>query len=427
MNEVVDVTIEELGIKGDGVALLPDGRRIFVAGTLPGERVRLLTGAERPEGVSGKLIEILESSQDRVSPPCAYFGQCGGCALQHWDMERYSHFKVSRVMQALARAGLEPEETEGPFTSAPGSRRRAVLSAKCADAGRVELGFNERASHILVAIDSCAVLRPALTAMLPVLRQTLARVMRAGESYDVALAESQGAVDILITVLGKGGRTCDKNIRDSLQDMAATGPVARVSWQATRLQKAEIVVQRSACKVNFAGYEAEPPPGAFLQATAEGEQALAEFAVAAIGRKGRIADLYAGCGTFTFALLAQGHKVDAFEGDVAALGALAAAGAGISHLKTARRDLAREPLTFQELKVYDAVVIDPPRAGALRQAEEIVHSVIRRVVSISCNPDSFARDGAILAQGGFRLMRLRVVDQFLWSPHVEVAGLFTRT
>jgi len=421
-----EIKIQSLGIKGDGVGTLSDGRRVFVAGALPGEIVRVVAGKENPEGVTGKLVEIIKPSPERAEPPCGYFGTCGGCALQHMNPESYRQYKVTRVMEALSRAGLAAERAEeAPFISPSGSRRRAVFSAKCATAGKVEVGFNERGSHRLAAIENCAVLRPALVALLPALREYLPRIMQPGESYDLAIAEAGGRADLLITVLGKEGRECGNDIRMILQELARAGNITRIAWQSGRFNKVDTVM-KGAYQVSLSGFNVVPPPGAFLQATEEGEKALTEFAVAGVGKKSKVADLYAGCGTFAFALLAQGHSVDAYEGDAAALDALAKAGTGNANLRAMKRDLAREPLTFQELKTYDAVVIDPPRAGALKQAEAIVKSSVSKVVSISCNPDTFARDGAVLAQAGFRLKRLRVVDQFLWAPHVEIAGLFVR-
>ncbi len=426
MDNEIEIVIDELGIKGDGVARLPEGDRVFVAGALPEERARVILGQKRQEGITGRLVEVIERSPERAEPPCVHFGHCGGCALQHMNATRYGHFKVNRALAGLLQAGLKPDHVEGPFISAPGSRRRAVLSAKCGQGGAVEIGFNERASHRLVQIGSCAVLKNSLVALLPVLREFLTRIMREGESYDVAIAESGSLTDVLITVLGKDGRGCAKDMAAVLKEMAEAGGITRISWQSSRFKTIETVVRKSPYVVNWGGFAVTPPPGAFMQATDEGERALAEFAVSTVPKKSAVADLYAGCGTFAFALLAQGHRVDAFEGDAPALKALADAGAGNVKLKAVKRDLAREPLTFQELKIYDAVVVDPPRVGAQKQAIEIARSSVSTVVSISCNPDSFAHDGGILAQAGFKLKRLRIVDQFLWSPHVEVAGLFIR-
>lgn len=424
-----DITIDTLGIKGDGIGCLPDGRRVFVAGVLPGERVRVALGQDRREGVSAKLVSVLEKSACRTEPPCVHFMRCGGCALQHIDRENYVRFKKDRVMAALNRVGLAPEIIEDACISLPGSRRRAIFAARCLEDGKVQIGFNERASHRLAEVENCAVLKPALVRLLPLLRHYMPQVMRESESYDIALTESGGLVDILIAVLGKVGRGCDKNMKVVLEEMAQDPGITRLSWQESALKKPQTIVQKRRFTIKFGksgGSEVELPPGAFLQATEEGEAALTGFAVSALNRKGHVADLYAGCGTFSFSLLERGHRVDAFEGNRAALQALARAGEGSGKLRAELRDLAKEPLTFQELKAYDAVVIDPPRIGALKQVEEIASSAVKRVVSISCNPDSFARDGQALVQAGFMLKRFRIVDQFLWSPHIEVAGFFTR-
>ncbi|PJB70546.1 MAG: 23S rRNA (uracil(1939)-C(5))-methyltransferase RlmD [Alphaproteobacteria bacterium CG_4_9_14_3_um_filter_47_13] len=425
MNTEFDIKIERLGLKGDGIGTLEDGRRVFVSGVLSGEKVHVRFVSEKPEGAMAKLVRILEPSLQRIEAPCLYFGQCGGCALQHMNVQSYRDFKTERVKQALLGAGIKREVDE-LFVSPSYRRRRAVLSAKCTEKGSVQIGFNERASHTLVEIDSCFVLRPALMAVVPYLRLFLPRLMTQGECYDVAIAESEGLVEMLIIVLGKQEKKLRKEDKAILYELSVASAVARLSWQASERKAAEVLFKQEDYVVRLGSFSVQPPPGGFLQATEEGQEALTSFAVAGLSRKSRVADLYAGCGTFTFSLLDQGHRVDSFEGNKAALDSLTQAGKGDSRVQSYQRDLVKEPLTFQELKIYDAVVIDPPRVGALRQMEEIGRSSVSKVISISCNPDSFARDAKILVQNGFILKRLKVVDQFLWSPHVEVAGLFVR-
>lgn len=420
------VKINSLGLKGDGVGALADGRRVYVPYALPGETVRVAVTGETPHGITARLLGYENESAERAVPPCAHFGTCGGCTLQHVKDAVYRRFKTERVLEALQREGLAAGKIDEIHVSPPGSRRRATFAARCDENGRVTLGFNERASHSLVSIRECAVLRPALVTLLPLLHGLLLDIMLPGEHYDIAVAEADGCIDLLITALGEEGRRIDAETEAALRSFAQAQGIARISWRAQPLQPARVIAGKNAYTVDFCGVRVTPPPGAFLQATAEGEQALTDFAMHALKKSKYVADLYAGCGTFAFAALQGGARVDAFEGAAAAIEALSQAGKGNAKLKAAQRNLARMPLTFQELKVYDGVIIDPPRIGAQKQMEEISKSSVSTVVSISCNPDSFASDGKILVQKGFALKRLRVVDQFLWSPHVEVAGLFSR-
>lgn len=431
MTECADIVrIDGLGRRGDGTGLLEDGRRVFVPGALPGELVRAVAesgGGTAEEGLRARLEAVVERSAERAEPPCPHYGVCGGCSLQHMGEGLYRAFKSGRVEGALAQAGVRPAAIDPPSFSPPRSRRRAVFSARCAADGTVQIGFNERASHRLAVLQSCAVLRPELTERLPVLRALLPPLMLAGESYDVALTcGAAGAVDLLVTVLGARKRVCDAALRAGLCALGEAGAFARVSWQEMRGWAPQTVYEKEPFRVSFGGVAVVPPPGGFLQATEEGEAALVTFALGALGRKKRVADLYAGAGTFSLALSAAGHKVDAYEGDGDAVAALTAAGAGRTGLRAVRRDLAREALSFQELSAYDAVLTDPPRNGAAEQMREIARSRLKAVISISCAPDTFARDAAILVQGGFTMKRLRVVDQFVWSAHVEAAGLFVR-
>ena len=421
-----EITIDELGVRGDGIGRLPDGRRCFVPGALPGEVVRVSLARERAGGVADQLTKILKKSANRIDPPCVYFGKCGGCALQHMKAEIYTAFKVNRVKTAMVQAGLPPDVIKGIHTSPPGTRRRAVLSAKCGADGIVEVGFNERASHRLVMIESCAVLTPALVDKLSSFRRFLPEIMQPGESYDLALTEVMGRVEALITVLGTAQKRLYPQAKEVLAQLAEHADLARLYWRENGLSEPQTVIHRAEFTAGFEKFKVALPPGAFLQATEAGQKTLTET-VAKWAKKSRhLADLYAGCGTFSLSLLAQGHSVDAFEGDRAAIEALAQAGKGQARLKTARRDLAREPLTFQELKAYDTVVMDPPRVGAKEQAAELTRSAVPCVIGVSCNPSTFARDGAILCAGGYRLKEVQIVDQFLWSPHVELAGLFVR-
>lgn len=417
-----EVVIEELGGRGDGVAWR-DGRPVFVPLALPGERLILRVTGERAGGLKAEIVELLEESKDRRAAPCPHFGPCGGCTVQHLAEERYLDWKHDQVPRALARRGL-PTDGVRPLLRVPaGSRRRASLAAR-QQGEAVLLGFRERDSHRIVDIDHCLLLTPGLTALLPVLRRELAGLLPQGESAGLALCETDSGVDLLI----ESRQALGLEARERLAALGEACDLARLSWSAPG-EEPEPVVQRRQPRVSFAGIPVTPPPGAFLQPSREGEALLTGLVLEALpaGSKA-VADLFAGCGTFTFALAAE-RNVRAFEGDGPALDALEAAArlAGLhGRVGTERRDLARRPVSAGELEGIDALVFDPPRAGARDQCVEIAASALGAVVAVSCNPNTFARDARILVEGGFRLDWVAPVDQFPWSGHVELVASFRR-
>ncbi|WP_207460371.1 class I SAM-dependent RNA methyltransferase [Azospirillum sp. SYSU D00513] len=423
-----DLTIAEVGARGDGVAL-HGGTKVFVPLTVPGDRVRVRLGDPsnaRGDGVRGELLELLEPGPTRgATAACGHFGACGGCTLQHMTDESYAAWKVGLVRAALARVGLGEVSME-PLSRTPEAARRRARLAAMRRGRRLLLGFNERQSHRLVDVEACPVLVPALAALVAPLRALLAEVLPDGEGCDVVLADLEGGIDLLLV----GPRRLDRAARDWLTGFAEV-EVARISWQADDRGSPEPIVHRRPVAARFAGVPVTPAPGAFLQASAQGEAALVaavlkeiEPVVAAKGAKARVADLFAGLGTFSLPL-ATLCAVHAVEGDAPAMASLAKAASGL-RLVTETRDLFENPLTAKELARFDAVVFDPPRAGAAAQAEALAASKVPLVVAVSCNPATFARDARALADGGYRLERVYPVDQFLWSAHVELVGLFRR-
>ncbi len=408
---VTETVIETMGAQGDGVA-----GSLFAPLTLPGERVRL-----RPDGERAELIEILSPSLDRVAPPCPHFGDCGGCALQHWASAPYLAWKVEQIRLALARMGLETEIL-APFAAAPGSRRRLALHAR-REGRAVVLGFKARRSWRLVAIDACVVADPRLVAALPALRAIAAPFLehpKSAPTLHVTLTLTGLDIDVTGVERRSGGLSADARMRAARA--AAEADVARVTLAG------EVVYEARPALVKAGAATVALPPGAFLQAVPAAERAMAEFAVeAAAGAKG-IADLYCGVGAFTFPLAAVAPVIaaDASAPAVAALRAASASAPGLKTIRAEARDLDRRPLLAEELKKIDVVVFDPPRAGAAVQCGQIARSGVARVVGVSCNPATFARDAKILADAGFRLDRVLPVDQFLWSPHIELVGVFSR-
>jgi 23S rRNA (uracil1939-C5)-methyltransferase len=420
---VLDVAIAEIGGRGDGIAMA-EGARLFVPLTVPGDRARvrvaesLEAGTGKGEGVRAELLEILEPGAGRGDPVCRHFGRCGGCTLQHLSEAAYRAWNVALVQGCLARVGLADTSLESLACTPPGARRRARFAA-LKRGKRVWFGFNERQSHRLADLEECPILTPRLLAMIEPLRALLGRLLPDGGDCDVVTTDLEGGIDLLLV----GPRRLDRAAREALVGFEPES-VARIAWQADNRSGAEPVANRRPAVVRFAGVPIVPPPGAFLQASAQGEAALVAAVRDAVGSAGRVADLFAGLGTFSIPL-SQQAAVHAVEGDAGAVAALSKAVQGL-RLTVERRDLFEQPLTAKELGRFDAVVFDPPRAGAAAQAEALAVSKVRRVVGVSCNPATFARDARTLVDGGYRLLKVYPVDQFLWSAHVELVGVFER-
>jgi 23S rRNA (uracil1939-C5)-methyltransferase len=415
--EILDLEIERLGTEGVGLART-GGRVVLVPDALPGERVRVRTDGGKAPAV---LLERFSDSADRVAPPCRHFGSCGGCVLQHLAPVPYADFKRGLIRDALSRQGLGAVPVAEPLVSPPGSRRRATLEARRVGGGIV-LGFHGRASHQIVDLGECPVLRPALTALLPALRGLLMGLLRGGQTASAILTGVETGIDLGLELPAEPALAA----LEALSDFAERQDLARLWWRVAGTAPMP-AAQRRPVVTRFGAVAAELPPGVFLQATAEGEAALRAAVEQGVGPARRVADLFAGTGTFSLAL-AGSRIVHAVESDAASLGALAAAArrAQLVQLTSERRDLEARPLLPDELAAYDAIVFDPPRAGAKAQAEQLARSSVPVVIGVSCNPASFARDAAILVGGGYALEGILPVDQFLWSSHVELVGRFRR-
>jgi 23S rRNA (uracil1939-C5)-methyltransferase len=408
-----ELLIESVGGQGDGIAAGPT----FVPLTLPGERVLAAVAGERAD-----LIEVISPSPDRVSPPCPYFGQCGGCAFQHWDHAPYLAWKIDQIRFALAREHIETEFAPA-FAARPGERRRVALHARKGNRGLAVLGFKGRRSWSVVDIDECVIADPRIVSALPSLARFAAPLFQHPKSapiLHVTATETGLDIDITGVEARSGGLSADNRVR--LAKRAEEADFARATLDGETLYQARQPV------VQFGDAHVVLPPGGFLQAVSRAEDAMAEIAVDALAGLDRVADLFCGSGAFTFRL-AKHASVLALDSESAAIAALQGGRAGTPNLKaiTAEaRDLFRRPLLAMEMKKIGGVLFDPPRAGALAQAEEIARSKVSTVVGVSCNPATFARDAAVLIAAGFRLERVTPVDQFLWSPHMELVGVFRR-
>lgn len=412
-------TVERLGRRGDGLVPAGDGLpAAHVAGALPGETVRIAQAGER-----GSLLAVLAASPDRVAPPCPHFGACGGCQLQHLAPEAYRAFKLGLVTEALAARGLDAPAPA--FVAVPAAgRRRAVMRARRDRSGATVLGFSERRGHALVAIETCLVLVPGLAAALPALRGLAAAALGPGEAAALTAIETAEGIDVALATERGRGEADPAAVADAAAAFGsgAIPPLLRV------VRDGDLVFQAEQPAIAIDGATVPLPPGAFLQASAAAEREMARHVTAGVAGARRIADLYAGLGTFAFPLsrIAPVHAVDA---DPALARALAAARPAAGHrpITTETRDLAAFPLSAAELDAFDAVVFDPPRAGAEALSVEIARSRVDRVVAVSCNPATLARDLALLAAKGFKITHLAAVDQFVHAAHIEVVATLRRT
>ena len=408
------IAIARIGHRGDGVADTPAGP-IYVPYPLRGETVGVEPWPGHPD--RRHLIRVDVASAERIAPVCPHFGTCGGCALQHWSAARYRDWKRALVVEALAQAGLDAP-VAGLIDAHGEGRRRAVFHARRGTHDVLEVGFAALRAHHLVAIDRCPVLAPALAGSIEAAWAIAETLEREKKPLDIQVTATDAGLDV--DVRGSGPLTA-----------ARGGELARIAERhrlARLTRHGELVSQRAPPAVTIGRARVLLPPGAFLQATAAGEAALAALVVAHCEGAGRIADLFAGVGPFALRLAEHG-RVTAADNDseaVAALKRAAAATQGLKPVETQLRDLYRRPFVPVELKGFDAVVFDPPRQGAQSQARELAASAVPRVVAVSCNPATFARDARILVDGGYRLAAVTPVDQFLYSAHVELVARFER-
>ncbi|WP_306046064.1 class I SAM-dependent RNA methyltransferase [Nioella sp. MMSF_3534] len=401
----MEITIQRLGHKGDGIAEGP----LLAPLTLPGEVVEGTVDAGRMDAP-----RILTPSPDRVKAPCAHFRQCGGCALQHASDSFLARWKQQVVETALSAQGLTTK-FRPIHVSPPRSRRRATLAGTRTKKGAL-VGFHARRSDTIVPITDCHVLHPDLMAVLPALEQITRMGGSRSATLAFALTRSDAGIDCAVT----GGKPLDEALRMALPQFLRQ--FARLTWDD------ETVFTETPPVQHFGTVAVTPPPGAFLQATPDGEATLVAAMIEATTGAKHIVDLFCGSGTFSFPLAAR-TPVHAVEGDRAMIAALDHAtrhATGIKKVTSEVRDLFRRPLMSEDLALYDAAVIDPPRAGAEAQVRELAASGIAKIGFVSCNPVTFARDAKTLTDAGYSLDWVQVVDQFRWSPHVELAASFTR-
>ncbi|KPF96136.1 RNA methyltransferase [Rhodopseudomonas sp. AAP120] len=412
MNEVL--RIDHVGHRGDGVSLAPSGT-LYVPYALGGETVETALVSGHPD--RRKLLRVDVASPERVAPFCPHFGVCGGCAIQHWQDEAYRAWKRNLVIETLAQARIDAPVA--PLIDAHGTgRRRITLHARRGTHDVLKVGFSAAASHDVVAIDHCPILDPGLTGAIEAAWALAEALTPVGKPLDIQVTAAENGLDVDV----RGSGPLPPRMIVSLSKLAEQHRLARLT------RHGELVLMRMPPTVMIGTARVTLPPGAFLQATALGEQTLADLALAEIKRAKLIADLFCGVGPFALRLATKA-RVFACDSDgpaVTALQKAALATPGLKPVRAETRDLFRRPLAPPELVDFDAVLFDPPRQGAQAQAAQLAAGRVPLIIAVSCNAQTFARDAKLLIDGGYRLEKVTPVDQFKYTPHVELVAVFRK-
>lgn len=431
------VTIQGLTPRGDGYASLKDIEdHPLVAGSfsklknqdtitvpfaLPGERVTINVRSKSRFELVGHLVEVLEPSLDRINAPCEHFRTCGGCNLQHYSSRSYKTFKANLVKQAFAKNDLDPSLIADPIIIGPGNRRRIDFMARKWD-GQIKMGFHEAFSKKPFNVLSCPLIHPDMPKIFSDLREVLIPLLDLERIIHVFMTRAQNGLDILLA--GFKSPLPDQSLK-TLTTFAKNHELIKLSY---KVKKKEICLyKKETPSVRFGKHDVPVTAFGFLQATAQSDTIFSDFLNQYLESKSplKIADLFCGRGTLSLNLTQQGHIVHGFECDGQALEALKSVSE--PNLSVHTRNLFESPLDSSELSSFDAIVMNPPRAGAESQTVAITNSQVSKLIYISCNADSFARDAKELISKGFGLKTVVPVDQFMWTPHIEVMAYFERS
>ena len=414
----MEVTITSLGGLGDGIADY-NGKPVFVPKTVVGDKLRVRITKETSTELRGEIAEIITGGENRAIPPCRHFDVCGGCSLQQLSDTAYKDFKEKMFHSALRQAGYDlPDST---VTFLPANSRRRVEMRVYHKGGIPQMAYFRPGTNDLLPIEKCLILTKPLQTFLFPLCKALGDLKGVEHIKSIKLTELGGSIDMLLILKQEIPST-------ALLGLAERTDVSRLSMQINNSEP-RIIVSRRPVEIMLGKYPITLPADSFLQSSAEAQQLLTNFVNSHIPAEGKIVDLFSGIGTYSFSMT-EAHKVHAVESHAGM----------VSHIKKAAkkyqledvltsdcRDLFHAPLSRKELSEFEAVVINPPRPGAKRQAEEIAASGVNRVVMISCNPGTFARDAKVLKNAGFSLAHAEGVDQFVYSPHLEIAAVFDKS
>lgn len=406
------LVIERLGKQADGIAKDASGREVFVPFTLPGETVQASGSGRNLE-----LVEVLDASPLRIEPVCAHFGTCGGCQTQHMPTDAYAKWKVAILVDALARENVGHDEIS--FHSFANAERRKATFSAVRHEGGIILGFAKEQSHSIINLDMCPVLVEQLEGAIPAIRDFAATLPLGKKPVRISVLVTRNGLDVCVD----GMRPPTDAQKLGLVRKAASLDFARLSVGD------EILVEIRKPLITIGTTQVIVPPGGFVQASSSAEAKMSALVCEHLASSKNVADLFCGVGTFALRL-AENSKVWALEESSAAIEQLEKAwretGGKLKQVSVEARNLERRPATFKELKHFDGLVFDPPRAGAELQAQQIAKSAVERVAAVSCNPTTLARDLAILMEGGFNLVALHAVDQFRFTPHLEVVALLEK-
>lgn len=414
----LEITVERIGARGDGIASLASGEMLYIPFSAPGDRLIVSVGEKRGNGRMGITRKVVEAANCRTEPSCRHFSECGGCSLQHLKKQSIADLKRRTLMNALQRRGLDTDTVEATVTIPPGKRRRAEFALSGSESSTI--GLHAARGQKVVDLQECHVVVPEILELLPKLRALVHATGLGFIARDIRITKTDSGIDILL--IAKNGQEPELECRQKLAEFAETHDLARVAW--ADLDRTEPLALRRRPRLKLGDAIVDLPEQYFLQPSIEGERTIANLARRGIIDAKNIADLYAGLGCLSFPMAEQ-SKVRAFELDSAMVAASTRAASGLS-LTAERRDLARSPLTERELNQFDAIIFDPPSAGARNQASYLARSAVQMIVAVSCNPNTLARDLRILFDGGYCIQRITPVDQFTWSAELEAVAVLYR-
>jgi 23S rRNA (uracil1939-C5)-methyltransferase len=422
----MDVLIDRLGAKGDGIAALPDGGAVYVPYALPGETVSI---SKPQKDAADSLLRadplaILTQSEHRQAPPCPHFGVCGGCMLQHMDAATYHVFKIDAVKTTVSRFLGDNLPWGKPVFVPPQTRRRLTVTA-VKQQKKTVLGFHRRKSSQVFSLETCLLATPRVLDVLLKLPDAMHPILVNVKPADIFLQDTETGIDLMITgPVGAKGKP-DLAVQEEVAALCYSLDLARISWRAKERDMPETLVEVRKPAVTFGELRVELPVAAFLQPSLPGQQALQDKVMQGLAGSTKIADLFSGSGTFAGPALSLGH-VTAIDSAGEAIAALAKAGRAQGKLTCTQRDLFRVPLSMDELNAFDAVILDPARSGARDQCNTIAGCKARTVIYVSCAPGTFGRDAQRLIEGGYKLAEITLIDQFVWSAHTEIVAVFKR-
>jgi 23S rRNA (uracil1939-C5)-methyltransferase len=412
--QVKALEIVDIGGSGEGIARLENGEAAFIPYAVTGDKVDVFLQKEK--GVwRGRIETIVTSSAHRTTPPCRHFGRCGGCALQHVSDPFYRSYKKDHIVKLFLKNGLKLPDNTLEIHIPHATRRRANFASIVAG-NRTIIGFHERKSGNIRDVPDCLLLREDIRLVMEGFRKYLPAIAGTGNKLDLLIQSIDGEIEAGLT----GKLLPSLAAQEALGDALCALNLARISFRERDYEYYKVLLEKKSCFKNFGKIKVKLAPGVFLQPSEEGEAALVECVIREAGETSRAADLFCGNGTFTGHLL-DGREVAAFDSASDATAALKQAG-----VKAVERNLFKAPLTPEELKGFDLVVMDPPRAGAMEQSRMLAESTVPKIVYVSCNPQSFARDAVLLQNAGYKISALTIIDQFIWSPHTEVVVALVR-